>query len=220
MNAGPGAPGTILARIAHDLRGPLMPLRTAAWLLRNELGTPGRAGELADIIDRQSARLARMMDELSDWGRCTGDQFPLECVPLEVGLAVDMAIGPLECQAQVRCTGATASATVHADQHRLGQLLRTLVEHAAQRAPGLPVEVEVSADDEVLRIRVRDHGPALEPAAREGLLTQPQPVAFDHGLGLRLLLARRIAEAHAGHLSIDDATHAGLALLLTLPLRG
>src|SRR6478735_2291013 len=84
-----------LSRISHDLRGPLMPLRTAAWLLRQEPDASARVHELADIVDRQSVRLTRMMDELSDWGRTTGDLIPLSRVPVEVGLTMDMAIGSL-----------------------------------------------------------------------------------------------------------------------------
>lgn len=210
--------GAVLARIAHDLRGPLMPLRTAAWLLKNELGASGRAGDLADIIDRQSAQLARMMDELSDWGRCAEGRLTLDRAPVDVGMAIDLAIGAMEGDVRLQVAGDAAAATVHADQHRLGQLLRTLVEHAAQRAPGQPVAMDVEIDGGQLRVLVRDRGPALEPGALERLLVAPQPVAFDQGLGLRLLLARMIAEAHGGTLSASGGED-GLALALALPLR-
>ena len=85
----------LLPKIAHDLRGPLMPLRTAAWLLRSELGEQPRAGELAQIIDRQSVRLAQLMEELADWARCMGGRDALEPAPLEPMLALDMAIGAI-----------------------------------------------------------------------------------------------------------------------------
>ena len=55
-------------RLAHDLRSPLTSLQTAAYLLRTD---PGGANsrELADIVVRQSQRMARMIEELDDWGR-------------------------------------------------------------------------------------------------------------------------------------------------------
>ena len=213
------APAAVLSRIVHDLRGPLMPLRTAAWLLRNELGTSGRAGDLAEIVDRQSALLARLMDEFGDWGRCAEGRVALDRTPMEVGLAIDLAIGAVECDVRVHHHGDAAAATVDVDQHHLGQALRTLVEHAAQRAPGTPVEVDVAVEGGQLHVVVRDRGPALEPAAVEQLLVSPQPDPFDQGLGLRLLNARMILEAHGGTLTAQGGAEGGLALRLALPAR-
>lgn len=207
-----------LSRIAHDLRGPLMPLRTAAWLLRNEQGESARVCELADIVDRQSVRLARMMDELSEWGRSTGGQMKLSRVPIDIGLALDMAIGGLSgCQVEPSITEDAACFALQADEHRLGQLLRTLIEHAVHRDPDRQPEVGVCVASGQLLIRIRDRGPALDAGARAALLSQPQASPFDDGLGLRILLARKIAEAHGGSLEIDETTSDGLAAICTLP---
>lgn len=219
MSAGP-AKSAGLARIVHDLRGPLMPLRTAAWLLRNELGESQRARELADIVDRQSTRLARMLDELSDWGRSNDGRMQLDRRPVDAVLAIDMAIGGIpDCRVEPRFAGASAAARLHADQHLLDQLLRTLIEHGLHRPAPQPPEIEAWLDAGQFHVRVRDHGVPLDAAAREALLSQPQFAPFDDGLGLRLLLACRIAEAHGGRLVIDDdAGPEGLALVCSLPI--
>ena len=47
-----------LERLAHDLRGPLAPLQTAAYLLRNGQLDDTRQLELYDLIERQTRRLA------------------------------------------------------------------------------------------------------------------------------------------------------------------
>lgn len=207
-----------LARIAHDLRGPLMPLRTAAWLLRNEHGESDRIGELADIVDRQSGRLARMMDELSEWAHSSQVGMALKCEPVDVPLAVDMAIcGIHGCRGDPQFTNEAATFDLHADQHRFGQLLRTLIEHAVQRDPDRLADIGVDVVSGYLNIRIDDHGAPLEAAARDALLSRPQAKPFDDGLGLRLLLARRIAEAHGGSLSIGDATGGGLSLVCAFP---
>jgi K+-sensing histidine kinase KdpD len=208
-----------LQKIAHDLRGPLMPLRTAAWLLRNELAQSERALELAEIVDRQSARLARMMDELSDWGRFANGVVKLDRTPIEAALLVDMAIAGIPgCQVDPRYRDGAAMVRVSADQHRFDQSLRTLIEHAMHRGgDGVP-DIEVALHDGELRIRVRDKGPALDPDARAALLAAPQSPAFDDGLGLRLLLAHAIADAHGGSLVIDPDVADGLAMVYTLPV--
>lgn len=207
-----------LSRIAHDLRGPLMPLRTAAWLLRQEPGASARVHELVDIIDRQSVRLSRMMDELSDWAHTTVESTSLSCVPMEVALVLDMAIGSVsDCHVDPVVTDEAKHFPLHADPHRLGQLLRTLIEHATHRDPGNHPEVVVSVVYRELHIQVRDHGDPLDESTRSALLTRPQPSAFDDGLGLRLLLASKIAQAHGGRLSVDNRVQDGLAFTCSLP---
>lgn len=207
-----------LARIAHDLRGPLMPLRTAAWLLRNELATSVQGRELAEIVERQSARLARMMDELGDWGRTVDGALALDRKPLDPGFALDSAIGAIPgCTAQPRLAAAANALHVHADPKRIAQLLTTLVEHAMRRAGGQSPAIDVSVEDGMLAIRIRDQGPPLDEAARAALLAQPQASPFDEGLGLRVLLARRIAEAHGGSLAAMQPGDGGLEMVCRLP---
>ncbi len=206
------------AKIVHDLRGPLMPLSTAAWLLRNEEGISERVGELTTIVERQSRRLTQMMDELSDWGRSGDSQFALNLVPVDAALAVDMAIcGIAGCHVVPLITDEAAAFQLGADQHRLGQLLRALIEHAIFRDPDRLPEVSLSVESGQLHIRIRDQGAPLDAMAREALLSQSLSSPFDDGLGLRLLLARRIAEAHGGSLTIDATTADGLAMVCALP---
>ena len=77
-------------RIAHDLRGPLTSLQTAAYLLRND---PGGANtvELADIVVRQGQRLGRMIEELDDWSRAEQQRLVDERVPVALAPVIDLA---------------------------------------------------------------------------------------------------------------------------------
>lgn len=218
MSAGPLGEAD-LARIVHDLRSPLMPLQTAAWLLRQEAGESARVRELAELIERQSARLARMLDELGDWERGIAGELAHERQPVEARLAIDLAIGGFGgVRIEPHYAGDAAFAPLCADLHRLQQMLQVLIEHALWRGDGQPPDLRVAAEDGMLHVRIRDHGVSLDPAARRALLSQPQARPCDQGLGLRLLLARRIAEAHGGHLVVDDDPRAGLALCCSLPI--
>lgn len=206
------------ARLVHHLRGPLMPLRTAAWLLRNELAGSERGCELADIVDRQSARLARMLDELAEWRR-DGPAQAASLRPMELALALDFAIGSVAgCASEPRYAGAAATAQLLLDPPQFDRMLRTLVAHAMARQAGDSPAIDAWLDDGRVRIRVRDRGAPLDAQAREALFERPQPKPFDEGLGLQLLVARRIAEAHGGTLAVDAADEAGLAVVCTVPL--
>ena len=63
-----------LERLAHDLRGPLAPLQTAAYLLRGGQLDDAKRGELHELIERQVRRLGGMIDELDDWLRAGQDR--------------------------------------------------------------------------------------------------------------------------------------------------
>lgn len=206
------------SKLAHDLRGPLMPLQTAAWLLRNEPRESSH-GELAGIIDRQTQRLALLIDELSDWGLVSGKRDALVFTPVEVTHLVDVAISSIPgCQVQPVYTDESMNFPLEGDQHQLGKMLHTVIGHAVHRDPERQPRVSVSIESGTLQIRARDNGPALDETTREALLSQPQDKAFDDGLGLRLPIARHIAEAHGGSLSTEP-TAEGLSMLCVLPRR-
>ena len=209
-----------LARIVHDLRGPLMPLRTAAWLLRNELDESTRVHELVDIVDRQCGRLTRMMDELGDWARVASGEMALDLVPVEAELLVDTALGGIpDCPVTPEYHDAAAAVQLLADPHRIDQLLRTMIQNALHRDQGRVPRLQLSIRAGQLTIDVRDQGASLDAVAREALLSCPQHNPFDDGLGLRLMMAKRIAEAHGGRLTIDETPMHGLGLVCTLPAR-
>ena len=72
--------------------------------------------------------------------------------------------------------------------------------------------------DARVRIDVIDAGATVDVAQLATLLEQPMPEPYDEGLGLRLLIARAIAEAHDGTLQADAAPGGGLRLRCELPL--
>lgn len=214
----PGATTINWAKLAHDLRGPLMPLQTAAWLMRNQ---PGESNplELAEIIERQTQRLARLIDELSEWGRISGMRDPLHVMPVDVSYLVDMAIATIpHCHVQPAYTDDAIRFPLEGDEHQLGKMLHTILEHAVHRDPAGQPRVSVCVDASALHIRASDDGSGLDAAAREALFRQPLEKPSDNGLGLRLLIARQIAEAHGGSLSAESTTE-GLSVLCTLPQR-
>ena len=207
-----------LARIVHDLRGPLMPLRTAAWLLRNEIDESAQVRELVDIVDRQCGRLTRMMDELGDWARVASGEMALALVPVAAALLIDTALSGIpDCPVTPEYHDAAAAVHVLADQHRIDQLLRAMIQNALHRDQGRVPRLQVSITAGQLTLDVRDQGAPLNAVAREALLRDPQYNPFDDGLGLRLMMAKRIAEAHGGGLTINESPMHGLCLVCTLP---
>jgi signal transduction histidine kinase len=203
-------------RLAHDLRGPLTSLQTAAYLLRTDPGG-ANARELADIVVRQSQRMGRMIEELDDWGRAQQRRLVDRGERVEVAPTLDMAIASQHgCTVDPTYAGDAQDLIVLGDAARLAQLFRTLLQHAIARdAEGVRVSVSRNRGD--VEIAFCDNGPALDAAQRTQLLQAPQAHSADDGLGLRLLIARAIAEGHAGTLDIAQE-HESLCIRCTLPI--
>jgi signal transduction histidine kinase len=206
-----------LDRLAHDLRGPLMPLQTAAHLLQSGQVDGERQQELFAVIERQTRRLVRMIDELGDWTR-TSQQRLLGLRELcEPSLLLDYArVGSGAAGAAAIVDDLADAAVVDGDPMRLTQMLRILIEYAAARGKA-PVSIALQTAGDRLRIDVRGAGAPPDPAQLAVLFEEPQADPYDEGLGLRLLIARAIAEAHGGSLiALADSNH--LLLRCELPL--
>lgn len=204
-------------RIAHDLRGPLSPLQTAAWLLKSDAEglDPERRRELVDIIERQSRRLARMVDELGDWSRAQQDRLLGVREPCTLPHLVDLAIGAIPgCRIEPQVASGCASLQVECDQHRLLQALKSLLEYAIARGGA---SLSMGCGDGTARIDIVVGSEPLDAEGLRALLEQPDPAPFDEGLGLRLPLARAIIEAHGGTLLAAPDASGQPCLSCTLP---
>lgn len=210
--SGDGVPW--LDRLAHDLRGPLSPLQTASYLLQRDDLDPARRQELLRMVERQSRRLARMLDELEDWARAGQDRLLGAREPSEPALLLDYAlVGAGLAGTPVDDDGAVA--VVDGDPRRLTQLLRTLIDYALSRG-GAPA-LRLRSGGGRVAIEASLPGPAPDAGEIAGLFEDRQSAPFDEGLGLRLLLAQRIARAHGGELSTANVD-GRLQLRCELPL--
>jgi K+-sensing histidine kinase KdpD len=205
-----------LDRLAHDLRGPLAPLQTASYLLQRDDLEPARRRELLVMVERQARRLGGMIDELNDWTRAAQQRLLGPREHCEPSLLLDHAlVGSGLAGTAIEEDGSLA--LVDGDPQRLTQLLRTLLEYASAR--GTVPAVALRSGNGRIRIEVRVPGSAPDPEQLATLLQQPQAEPFDEGLGLRLLVARAIAQAHDGELEavVEDNR---LRLRCDLPLAG
>jgi signal transduction histidine kinase len=208
------APTPWLDRIAHDLRGPLSPVQTAIGLLRTGELEPARQRDLLEMIDRQTRVLARMIGELDDWSRASQGTLLGTRLPCSAAATLDNALAAIAADAPaLRIADDSGDAVVDGDEWRLCQLLRILIEYTQSR--GTDAMLSMRREGDALRIDVRM---AMDGELRPTLLTEPAPEPHDGGLGLRLPIARAIAEAHGGSLTAtQDAT--GVATLhCSLPL--
>lgn len=211
-------------RIAHDLKGPLAPLQTAAFLIKSELlksDTPGteRQRELVDVIERQARRLNRMIEELGDFTRADQRRLVTEREPCMLVFVLDLAIGSVPgLTTEAGFEPGLEMAQVEGDESRLVQLFHALLGYLASRDPMSAPEVRVERSATGVRVVLADRGPDLAPAVLAVLLAAPLPSPHDDGLGLRLMIAAAIAQAHGGALRVQAREGGGVRFECDLPV--
>ncbi len=219
-----------LASLAHELRNPLAPIRSAVEILK----TPS-VGEIDTeharaVIVRQVEHMTRLIDDLLDVSRITNDKLVLQADYVDLAPIVATAVEtsrPLiaERRHALAVTLPPAPVTVHADPARLSQVIANLLTNAAKYTPpGGDLNLVVDIRDEQVIIRIVDNGVGIEPTLLPRifeLFVQGEPPEHtpSGGLGIGLTLARRLVEMHGGTLSAEsDGRGSGSAFLVRLPL--
>jgi PAS domain S-box-containing protein len=217
-----------LGLLSHALRNPLAPIGNAASVLRTlEDGQPVLA-RLREILERQVARLGRLIDDLVDATRAAQGRITVVNEPLEVAAVVRAA---LAASADAIDAGGhhvelrlpDEPLALRGDARRLSQALSELVDNAARftHEPAT-IDVEVRARAGRVRIAVRDPGQGIDAAFLPHVFELFAQEERGHGrrargLGVGLTLARRIAQLHGGEL-IAASRGRGQGALFTLEL--
>jgi PAS domain S-box-containing protein len=217
-----------LATLAHELRNPLGAIRMALGVI--EHGTdPGRTNEMGAIIDRQSAQLARLVEDLLDVSRISRGTIELRKSRVDVGEVVRHVVedvGPL-CEAnalKISLTLPEAPLKAEADAARLAQVVSNLVHNACkftEKGGEIRVIVEQAEGQAVVRVVDTGIGLSHEQLGRIfEMFTQgdsPRGRAGG-GLGIGLSLARSIIELHGGTLdAFSEGPGEGSEFVLRLP---
>ena len=219
-----------IAMLTHELRNPLAPIRTAVQIIGHIPNVDPALDLLHRTIDRQSAHLARILDDMMDVSRIArGKLLTLEHQVLDLNEVVRRAIEtakPLIQAGEHRLTLdlSPKGPFVHGDFHRLTQLVTNLLNNAARYTDkGGSIKVSTYADQDNAVIQVSDNGRGIATENTErifGMFVQGQESTEGRGgLGVGLALARKIAELHKGTLSAySKGLNKGSEFTLRMPL--
>ncbi|MEO6407169.1 MAG: HAMP domain-containing sensor histidine kinase, partial [Burkholderiaceae bacterium] len=153
-----------LAMLAHELRNPLAPIRSAAVLLGRLAPDAPVPPLIAQVIERQVANMARLLDDLLDASRVTSGKVRLQRRPIRVdefiGHAVEACRTLIDAQAQQLTLDLPDQPLyVNGDPVRLEQVVSNLLHNAAKYTPeGGAIAVRARALGERVEIRIKDNG--------------------------------------------------------------
>jgi PAS domain S-box-containing protein len=207
-----------LAMLAHELRNPLAPIRTAAQILKRSQVNPAQVAQASTIIERQVEHITRIVDDLLDVSRVTRGLVALDMQPTslrEVLLTAVEQVRPMIDQKHHHLNVELPEQRVvlSGEAVRLVQMVSNLLSNAARHSgTNGTIDLFVVVHLQLVEIHVRDYGSGIEPDLLPrvfDLFAQGNRSAArsEGGLGIGLALVRRLAELHGGH---AEATSAGL----------
>jgi PAS domain S-box-containing protein len=219
-----------LASLAHELRNPLAPIRSSVELLqRVPVGDDPRVVRAREIIERNCARLAGLVDDLLDLSRIDSGDIRMRRDPLDVAPIVERAVA--RHAALVRDRGQQLGVDlprerlrIEGDAERIEQMLGILIGNASKYTPsGGEIGVSARTSGEAIEIIVTDSGVGIDD--------DMQPLLFElfdrastgvanaqQRLGTGLAIVARLARLSGGTVSAHSAgKDQGSRFVLRLP---
>lgn len=214
-----------LAMLGHELRNPLAAISNASYLL--ERADAPHAGAARDVIRRQSAQLARLVDDLLDAGRVATGKIMIAQNEVALADVVRRASATLSAAGRAgrhRLTLELEDVCVSGDETRLEQIVTNLLSNALRYTPAEgAIRISLAAVDDECVLTIADSG--------IGISAEMLPRVFDlfvqgergiereeGGLGIGLTLVKRLVELHGGSVDVaSDGAGRGSTFTIRLP---
>jgi signal transduction histidine kinase len=231
-----------LSMASHELKTPLTSISGLAQVLQRRMqrrldkGPPNaeewsqetRAHlERLELLNSQTARLGRLVDELLDVSRIESGKLEFHMEPVAIGQLVrDVAarLQPTTSHHQIRVDVSHARGiSLQADRDHLEQVLDNLVNNAIKFSPdGGPIDVQIVEDAHSVRLSVHDPGvgiPKHQLEAVFGLFYQAEDPVLRRtgGMGLGLFISKEIITRHGGRIWAESEPGQGTTFYVSLP---
>ena len=209
-----------ISEISHDLRTPLAAIKGMLVNLIED-AEPGTRASL-EIVERETDRLIRLVNQLLDYSRWRGGKLSLELGPIDVTDVCSTAMELSRPAAEHRGILLEADMqsrlpVIQADSDRLQRVIFNLLDNAIKFTPsGGRITLAAHQQAGNVRISVRDSGRGMTPEQVAGALDSDHRAAGGN-TGLGLIIARAIVEAHGGSMGIESSPGRGSLVWLTLP---
>ncbi|HEX7812032.1 MAG TPA: PAS domain S-box protein [Burkholderiales bacterium] len=218
-----------LAMLAHELRNPVAPIRTAADVLSRLPAHDTTNKPMVAVIQRQTQHLERLLEDLLDVARVTQGRIDLQRDVVTVQSCIDLGLEAAEALIREKGHRLTVSPLlqplhVNVDRVRIAQSLANVLINAAKYTPpGGEIRVSSFAEANAVVVEITDTGIGISAeflprvfdlfAQNERSLDRAQG-----GLGVGLAVCKQLVEMHGGSIVARSAgLGRGATFLIRLP---
>jgi PAS domain S-box-containing protein len=219
---------TFVADVSHELRTPIASIAAAAETLEEAAPDESERRELVGLVQRQSARMKELIDDLMDLAQIESGavELALEAVPVTELLrevAQDLASDAARRRVRITVTG-DANASMLADRRRVLQIARNLLDNAIKFSPeGETIRLGAESGPGWAGFSVSDNGPGIPRAEREKVFQRFYQVDRSRsktrpGTGLGLAIVKHLVHLHQGTVEIESEAGQGSLFRIRLPV--
>jgi two-component system phosphate regulon sensor histidine kinase PhoR len=217
----------LTANVSHELRTPLTSIKGfAETLLAGAMRDESTCRRFLEIIDQESNRLVKLVDDLLDLSRLESQRLDLEMSRISVQALVTDAVvkmQPLAGRRTLEVHQTESDVWVRADRDRLAQVLTNLVDNAIKfTGDGGRITLGWRTHNGDVEVTVSDDGPGIAPADLPHVFERfykadRARAAVPGGTGLGLAIAKHIVEAHGGRIRVASEPGRGTTFAFSLP---
>lgn len=219
----------LLGDVSHELRSPLTRLQIALALAQQHKGDQSAQAQYIDRGEREIARLDEMIEHVLTLSRLENsahaiNKQPCHLVPLLTHLVDDGNFLGQDKQVTVTLSAINAL-KVALDETLIASAVGNIIGNAIKYSPpASTISVELTTTNELVVIKVSDHGSGVPDVALGKLFEPFYRVASARdrvtgGTGLGLAIAKQAVLAHRGEITAKNNSNGGLTVVITLPRR-
>ena len=200
----------LITNVSHDIKTPLTSIVNYVDLLQKEQPESERMREYLRVLERQSGRLKKLIEDLVEASKASTGSLPVHPALCELTVLLEQTVG--EYAEKAAAAGLTVlvtaprPVTVLADGKHLWRVFDNLLNNACKYAqPGTRVYLDLEADDGIARVTFRNISRAPLNLSGEALLerfVRGDGSRSTEGSGLGLSIARSLTELQGGTLDI------------------
>lgn len=214
-----------VAITSHELRTPITSIRGFARTLAERLDeiSDEEAREFLSVIDVQSERLARLVNDLLVVSRIEARRLEFKLQDVDVTPFLERVGASFDGKGRVTLGPPDRSVTARFDPDRVEQVLHNLLDNAMKfSSAGSAVVLAATDSDEVLEFTVADHGIGIPreeiPRIFERFHQLGDPLTREqNGVGLGLYISKRIVDEMGGEIGVSSTVGDGTTFRVRLP---
>ncbi|MDI9644534.1 MAG: ATP-binding protein [Candidatus Verstraetearchaeota archaeon] len=212
--------GEVATMVGHDLRNPLQVVLNRLYIAKNSASRcQDAARELETLIDSLEKQVNYMNKIVSNLLDCGCELYPEVSMVEFKSLVFNALSGVPEVGRYSVRVSAKEELRVPVDVELMSRALVNLANNAIQAMPeGGEIEFHAEEDEDGFLICVSDNGPGIAPENLRKIFT-PFFTTKAKGMGLGLVVVKRIVEAHGGHVSVKSRPGEGTRFRIKIPAR-
>lgn len=202
----------LITNVSHDIKTPLTSIVNYVDLLEKEDIQPEKAKEYVDVLNRQSARLKKLTEDLVEASKASSGSLPVHLAPTDVNVLLSQLAGDYlekleDAQLEPIFRPAPSQPVIQADGQLLSRVLGNLFSNICKYAmPGTRVYFESAADENTVSLTFKNISkyelniPAEELMAR---FVRGDRSRHTEGSGLGLSIAQSLTELQGGTFRLE-----------------